>query len=101
MKFKEKLGCGAMIVVWLIMAYFIGVEFYELQLEHIEEDGEYMVPRILAWLPPLIGVDVYFWLMSVLGGLTMSFGVLGIGTMIYNFFENLYHKYLYHKSDKD
>lgn len=61
----------------VVIFYFVSTGFYELQVDGVLEDGTYSIPRILFWLPELVGVKNYFVIMSIGVGLVVPVMMIG------------------------
>ena len=59
-------------------------------VDDVLEDGTYSIPRILFWLPELVGVKNHFVIMSIGVGLSVSFLISFILLCICNFLEYIW-----------
>ena len=66
-----------LMICTVVVFYYTSTGFYDSQVDGVLEDGTYSYPRILCWLPQLVGIKNYFVIMSVGVGLTVPLMIVG------------------------
>lgn len=69
-------------ISFIVIFYFVSTWFYEIQVDEVLEDGTYSIPRILFWLPELVGVKNYFIIISILVGVFVPLFPIGLYYLI-------------------
>ena len=75
---KDKLQWIIHIAIWLVLTFIFTNWFYEFHANHLDETGEYMLPKILSWLPDAVGINTTFWILAIFVGMTSSIVPMGL-----------------------